>query len=250
MDVVLKVHVEVDTGLSRLGLLPDQVMPFFRGLRNLHNVQIEGMFTHFAAAEDDITFTYAQLAAFQDILKPLTASGYQFKHIHAANTAAALSLPDTRLNMVRVGLGMYGLSPADGFVMPEGFRPALTWKTTVAQVKTLAPGAYVGYGRTYRARGPERIAVLPVGYADGFRRAPKHWGHVLVGGQRAPIVGRVSMDMTMINVTDIPGVSAGDEAVLIGRQGDSQITVDDVAAALETSSYEVISTILPRVARV
>lgn len=250
MNMTLDIHVKVDTGMSRLGLLPDQVMPFFRGLRNLRNLHIEGIFTHFAESEADIPFTEEQLSTFQSILKPLRAGGYEFKYIHAGNTAAALNLPDTRLNMVRVGLGLYGLSPGPDFPMPPGFRPAMTWKTTIAQVKTLPPGVFVGYNKTYRTRTTERIAVIPVGYADGFRRAPKTWGHVLVGGQRAPIVGRVSMDMTMINVTDIPGVNIGDEVVLIGRQGDQQITADDVAQQLETNNYEVISTILARVPRV
>jgi alanine racemase len=126
----------------------------------------------------------------------------------------------------------------------------MSWKTTIAQVKTLPVSTAVGYGNTYRTRGIEQIAVIPVGYADGFRRAPNNWGEVLVGGQRAPIVGRVSMDQTMINVTNIPGVNIGDEVVLIGKQGDEQITADDVAKELGTISYEVVSTILARVPRV
>jgi alanine racemase len=126
----------------------------------------------------------------------------------------------------------------------------MAWKTSIALVKTVPPGTFVGYGNTYRTRGHERIAVIPVGYADGFRRAPQHWGAVLVGGQRAPIVGRVSMDMTMINVTNIPGVRIGDDVVLVGKQKDEQITADDVAQQLGTISYEVVSTILARVPRV
>ncbi len=248
MNATLRIHVEIDTGLARLGLLPEQVIPFFRSLRNLRNLDIEGIFTHFASADSSSEYTHEQLRVFQDVIGPLHGSGFTFKYIHAANSAATLTLPEAYFNMVRPGLALYGLNP--GVALPEGFRPALSWKTTIAQVKKLPSGSYVGYGNTYRTRDVERIAVIPVGYADGFRRAPNTWGEVLVGGKRAPLVGRVSMDQAMINVTEIPNVSIGDEVVLIGSQGDETLTADDVAARLGTISYEVVSTILARVPRV
>jgi Alr-MurF fusion protein len=250
MNAMLKVHVKIDTGMSRLGLLPDEVIPFFRSVKNLRNLEIEGLFTHFSSADSDPEYTAQQNAAFSQNLSTLRAAGFQFKYIHAANTAAALNVPDTRFNMVRVGIGIYGLSPSADCPLPEGFRPALSWKTTIAQVKQLPAGTYVGYGKTYRTRGAEWIAVIPVGYADGFRRSPTNWGEVLVGGHRAPIVGVVSMDQTMINVTNVPSVNVGDEVVLIGRQGDKEITADAVAERLGTIAYEVVSTILARVPRV
>jgi alanine racemase len=144
---------------------------------------------------------------------------------------------------------VYGLIPSQAVPLPEGFRPALAWKTQVAQVKELPEGSHVGYGATYRTSGPERIAVIPVGYADGFRRSPQHWGEVLVRGQRAPVVGRVCMDQTMINVTGISGVRQGDEVVLIGAQGEDRITAEAVAARLGTINYEVVAGILARVPR-
>ena len=248
MNATIRVHVKIDTGLGRLGLLPDQAIPFFRSLRNLHNLHVEGIYTHFSSADSDPDYTRAQLQTFHDVIDPLQASGYQFQYIHAANSAAALQYPETRFNMVRTGLAMYGLMP--GVLLPTGFRPALTWKTTIAQVKKLPAGSFVGYGNTYRTRETERIAVLPVGYADGFRRAPQNWGYVLVAGKRAPLVGRVSMDQAMINVSDIPDVAIGDEVVLIGTQGDETLSVDMVATQLGTSSYEVVSTLLARVPRV
>ncbi len=250
MNARISVHVKIDTGMSRLGLLPDQVMPFFRAFRNLHNLDLEGIFTHFSSSESDPEYTREQLRTFNEVVNPLKAAGFQFKYIHAANTAAALYYPETRFNMVRVGIGLYGLDPGLDAPLPGDFRAAMTWKTTIAEVKTLLPGTFVGYNNTYRTSGVERIAVIPVGYADGFRRAPQHWGEVLVGGQRAPLVGRVSMDQTMINVTNIPDVNIGDEVVLIGKQGDEQITADDVAKQLGTINYEVVSTILARVPRV
>jgi alanine racemase len=250
MNTTLKVHIKVDTGMARLGLLPEQVTPFFRSLRNLKNLDVEGIFTHFSSADSDEDYTHDQLRIFQETINPLKAAGYQFKYIHTGNTVATIKYPETHFNMVRVGIGLYGLNPAEDAQLPETFQPAMTWKTTIAQVKTLPVGNYVGYNNTYRTERTEQIAVIPVGYADGFRRGPRNWGEVLVNGQRAPLVGRVSMDQTMINVTDIPGVLIGDEVVLIGKQGDDQITAEDVAKQLGTSSYEVVSTILARVPRV
>jgi Alr-MurF fusion protein len=250
MNVIIPVHVKIDTGLSRLGLLPNEAMTFFRSLKNLRNLVVEGIFTHFSAADSDPHYTQEQLRVFGDVLKPLRAGGFQFKYIHAANTAAILSLPESHFNMVRAGIGLYGLDPSLDVPLPGDFLPAMTWKTAIAQVKTLPPGTPVGYNNTYQTKTTEQIAVIPVGYADGFRRAPRNWAEVLVGGERAQIVGRISMDQTMINVTGIPGVSVGDEVVLIGRQGDQQITADDVAKNLATSSYEVVSTILARVPRI
>jgi alanine racemase len=159
----------------------------------------------------------------------------------------------TGQTLVRSGIAVYGLDPSPQVRCPPGFRPALAWKTQIAQVKELPPGSYVGYGAAYRTTGRQRIAVIPVGYADGFRRAPRHWGEVLVRGQRAAIVGRVSMDQAMIDVTHIAGVRQGDEVVLIGRQsgpaGEDQITAEEVARRLGTINYEVVSAILPRVPR-
>jgi alanine racemase len=249
MNAKLVAHIKIDSGMSRLGLLPDQVIPFFRSLRNLKNIVPEGIYTHFSVADESAGYTYEQLRVFLDLVQPLKVGGYEFKYIHAANSAATLSFPETHQTMVRCGMAIYGLSPGGVPLLP-GMRPALTWKTTIAQVKRLPPGTFVGYGNTYKTRGEEMIAVIPVGYADGFRRAPNHWGDVLVHGQRAPIVGRVSMDQTMINVTGIDNLAIGDEVVLIGEQGEEKLTAEMVAERLGTSSYEVVSTILPRVPRV
>jgi alanine racemase len=249
LDAMLRVHVKVDTGLGRMGLLPEQVTPFFRSVRNLRNLEIEGIYTHFASADSNTEYTRAQLQVFENCLAPLRAAGLQFKYIHAANTAATLTMPETHYNMVRPGIGIYGIMPSIGAPLPPDFRPALTWKTTVGIVKTLPQGAYVGYGNTYRTRGTERIAIINVGYADGFRRAPGHWREVLVHGQRVPVVGRVSMDLSAINVTNVPNVNIGDEVVLIGKQGDEYISVDEVAEWLDTNTYEVVTSIAARVPR-
>ncbi len=250
LDRRARVHIKVDTGMGRLGLLPHQVSGFMREIADLPHLEIEGIFTHFSVADSDPDYTRWQLARFREVLDELRRMGFTFRYIHAANSAALLTLPESRFNLVRAGIALYGLNPSPQTPLPSDFRPALTFKTQVAQVKTLPPGSYVSYGNTYRTKDYERIAVIPVGYADGFRRAPRHWGEVLVRGQRAPIVGRVCMDQTMINVTHIPHVEQGDEVVLIGRQGEEEITADEVAERLGTINYEVVSEILARVPRV
>jgi alanine racemase len=237
--------------MGRLGLLPDQVIPFVESIQQLPNLDLEGIFTHFSVAdEDDLSYTRWQLRRFRRVLEHLKEMGVTFRIIHCANSAATLRLPESHFDMVRLGLAMYGLPPSAHVPLPAGSRPALTWKTSIAQVKTLPSGSYVSYGNTYQTEGEETIAVIPVGYADGFRRAPTRWQAVLVRGQRAPIVGRVCMDQTMINVDHIPGVRIGDEVVLIGKQGEDEITANEVANWLGTINYEVVSEILARVPRV
>jgi len=246
-----RVHVKVDTGMGRLGLLPDQVVSFVQDIRDLPGFDLEGIFTHFSVADDEtLEYTRWQLDRFLKTLGQLAGLGINFRIVHCANSAALLRLPEARFNMVRLGLALYGLQPSPHVQLPEGFRPALAWKTTIAQVKTLPPGSYVSYGNTYQTQGEETIAVIPVGYADGFRRAPTRWQSVLVRGRRAPTVGRVCMDQTMVDVSHIPNVRVGDEVVLIGRQGDDAITAEEVADWLGTINYEVVSEILARVPRV
>ncbi len=246
-----RVHIKVDTGMGRLGLLPEQVVPFVDEIRDLPGLDLEGIFTHFSVADHpSLEYTMWQLGRFRQVLGQLEERGIHFRYVHCANSAALLRLSEARFNLVRLGLAMYGLQPSPHVPLPPGFRPALSWKTTVAQVKTLPPGSYISYGNVYKTEVEETVAVIPVGYADGFRRAPTRWEAVLVRGQRAPIVGRVCMDQTMINVSHIPNVRIGDEVVLIGRQGEDEITTEEVAAWLGTINYEVVSEILARVPRV
>lgn len=246
---MLKCHVKVDTGMGRLGILPDEVPDFFRHLNVMKSLQIEGIYTHFSSADEDAAYTQQQIDTFRQVVRQLQRDGTQFKYIHAANSAGMLRSEAAHFNMVRAGLAMYGLKPAPDMPLPDGMAPLLSWKTTVLQVKTLPPGHPVGYGNTYHTNDTERIAILPVGYADGLRRSPHTWQHVLIHGQRAPLVGRVSMEKTAVNVSHIPDVQNGDEVVLIGTQGNERITPDDVAGWLHTINYEVITSILPRADR-
>ncbi len=245
-----RIHVKVDTGMGRLGLRPAEAPAFFEQLRDFHDIEVEGIFTHFARADAaDPAPTRAQIAQFDAVLAAIGEAGWHPRYVHAANSAGIFRFPEARYSLVRAGIALYGLDPSDDARCPAGFRPSLTFKTLIAQVKELPDGSPVSYGGTFVTARPSRIAVLPVGYGDGFRRSPRHWGEVLVRGRRAPIVGVVCMDMCLIDVTDIPGVRAGDEVVLIGRQDREEITVADVAERLGTISYEVITQILARVPR-
>jgi len=244
------VHVKVDTGMGRLGLSPDEVLsllqsPPFRG-----PLRVEGLMTHLADADSqDPSYTQTQIARFGSVISQLKAAGLQVPLVHAANSAAILCHPSAHFTVVRPGIMLYGYhtTPLGGDALE--LKPVLTLTTNVVQVRRVAPGESVSYGRTFVASRLSRIAVLPIGYADGYSRALSNRGAVLIAGRRAPVVGRVCMDMTMVDVTDIPTVRPGHEAVLIGRQGDMQITASDLAAWLGTIPYEVLCSIGPRVIR-
>jgi alanine racemase len=250
----VRVHVKIDSGMGRLGLraedLPD-ILAFWEELRGLPGLLVEGVFTHLATADSaDQTYARRQIARFEAVLAALDERGLRPPIVHAANSAVLLTLPATHFNLVRAGIAIYGLPPSDEVRLPDGFRPALAFKTQVAQVKEVPAGEGISYGATYVTTAPTRVATLPVGYADGFRRGPANWGEVLVRGRRAPLLGRVCMDQCMIDVTHIPGVRTGDEVVLIGRQGDDELTAEAVAARLGTIHYEVVAALLARVPRV
>jgi len=248
---VATVHVKVDTGMGRLGVLPEEVLDLVRQISSMPGILLQGLFSHLAAAdEDDPSYTDLQLERLQSVVGALEAQGLRPPLVHIANSAAVLKHPASHYDMVRAGIVLYGLAPSAETPLPGGYRPAMSFKCQVAQVKDLPAGSLVGYGCAYRAERPIRIAVIPVGYADGFRRGPRNWGHVLVRGQFAPLVGRVCMDQSMVDVTAIPGVRQGDEVVLIGSQGERSLTAEDVAAQLGTINYEVVSEILARVPRV
>lgn len=249
----VRVHVKIDTGMARLGLRWEDIpaiLRFLDALCQLPGLVVEGIFTHFATADsEDQTYARRQLDRFHTVLAAIHERGMHPKIVHAANSAAMLALPESRFDMVRPGVAIYGLAPSEDVQLPDGFRPALEFKTQIAQVKDVPPGEGVSYGATYVTTRTTRIAVLPVGYADGFRRAPLNWGEVLIRGQRAPLLGRVCMDQCMVDVSEIPGVRQGDEVVLIGHQGSDALTAEAVAERLGTINYEVVAELLARVPR-
>ena len=245
------VHVKVDTGMGRLGLALDGVLPLLQSAHFKGPLRAEGLMTHLADADGaDPAYSTAQVARFRSVVSQIEEAGLSIPLVHAANSAAILCYPSAHFTAVRPGIMLYGYHQAPPERASPDLRPVLTLTTRVAQVRALARGDSVSYNRTYIAARVSRIAVLPVGYAGGYSRSFSNRGAVLVGGRRAPIVGRVCMDMTMVDVTDIPGVKPGDEAVLIGRQGDQLITAADLAGWQGTIPYEVLCAIGTRVPRI
>jgi alanine racemase len=249
---VLALHLKVDTGMGRVGVQPRDVRGAAERIRALSSVRLVGLMTHFAEAEaEDPAFAREQLARFAEAARELAAAGIPAPIRHAANSAGLLFLPEARLDLVRPGIMLYGCHPRDRQRPAEPLlRPALRFRTVISQIHDVVRGESVSYGRTFVAPRDLRVATLPAGYADGVGRLLSNRGHVLIHGRRVPIVGRVCMDMTMVDVTDLPEVSVGDEAVLIGRQGTAEISADEVADLQGTISYEVLCRIGPRVPRV
>jgi alanine racemase len=247
-----KAHLKVDTGMARIGLRRGEVAPFLQGLKAIPSslLEIEGIFTHFANADvKDKGFALEQFARFQDIIEIAWAQGFEFPLRHIANSAAALYLPETALDMVRLGISLYGLYP-EGRRDRELLTPALKFKTRVAYVKTVPAGESIGYGRTYITSEETRVATLSVGYADGYSRGLSNKGTVIIRERLVPIVGRVCMDQCMVKIPHDMMVEVGDEAILIGKQGSVELTADDIAETLGTISYEVFTAISHRVKRI
>ena len=238
-------HIKVDTGLHRFGLPPQEAIALARSLRPLPQLRVEGLFTHFASAEEgDKSYTLEQYRLFLAVAGELDWVPVR----HVSNTATILDTPEMSLEMVRPGLGIYGCYPAGPRPDVE-LRPALSLKARLQRLSWLSPGESVSYGRTWRARRPSLVGLVPCGYADGLPRALSNRGWVLVRGRRAPIIGRVCMDMCLVDVTEVPGVAVGDEVVLLGRQGEEEIRAEEVAALCDTISYEILCGIGPRVPR-
>jgi alanine racemase len=245
----VRVHVKVDTGMGRLGVPHEQAAAFFQTLRHLPGMTVEGVFTHFARADEPgETATPDQLARFTQLLGKLAAAGMRPPLVHAANSAAALNFPAARFDLVRPGIAIYGMNPAPGSPLPPGFQPALAWKARLSSVKDAPPGHGVSYGHRYVTSRRERLGVAAVGYADGFRRAAGNV--VLIGGRRVPVVGNVTMDQVVVSLEAVPEAQVGDEVVLIGSQAGDTITAEEVAARWGTIAYEVTCGVAARVPRV
>ena len=246
----MPVHVKVDTGMSRIGFLPREIPAVLDELQTLPGLFLEGMYTHFATADERrLDFTEYQFSGLKEALAAAEARGVPIPFRHACNSAGILACPDKYLDGVRPGVILYGMYPSAECVRSIDLLPTFEVKTEVALVKELSRGNGVGYGLKYMTRGEERLAVLPVGYADGYSRALSMKVDVLIGGKRVPHAGNICMDQMMVNVTGMD-VKVGDEVVLIGRQGSEHITPEEIAAARNTINYEVPIMFLRRVPRV
>jgi alanine racemase len=246
----VRVHVKVDTGMGRIGVAPEDALPFITAAAGLPGIEVEGLMTHFADADlRDKHFAAVQLDRFESLLRSLEETGVRIPLRHAANSAAVLEYARALLTMVRPGLMLYGYDPVERGSGAD-LRPVLSLVTRVALLKRVPAGTPISYGRTYVTRRESLIATIPVGYADGYSRALSNRGEAIVRGRRVPVAGRVCMDMTMLDVTDVPGVAEGDEVVLIGSAGRERITAEDLAAWTGTIAYEVLCGISARVPRV
>ena len=249
----LKIHIKLDTGMGRLGLhVEEDAIAFIEAALALPHVEVEGLFTHYANADEtDKTYTREQHRRFTRIIEHFRAQGVEFACLHAGNSATAIDLPELTCNMVRLGISLYGLYPSEEVNAQRiELQPVLSLKTGIVHLKTLPPQSGVSYGTIYHTKREERIATLPIGYADGFSRMLTGKAEVLIRGHKASIVGRICMDQCMIDVTDVPEVERSDEVVLIGEQGGLRITAEEVAHQLGTINYEVTCMISHRVARV
>lgn len=244
------VHIKVDTGMHRLGIAPDEADFFFDYVQGLNNLHIEGVFTHLAEADgDDADFTNHQLEVFSGILGKLREKGADFKVAHAANSAAILRYPKSHFNLVRSGIALYGSYPCPGRNSPISLKNVLTLKTKVVHLQRLSRGESVSYGRTFRAGRDSLIGTIPIGYGDGYSRQLSNRAEALVRGKRVKVAGRVCMDSTMLDVTDVPGVCVGDEVVLLGSQGSETVSAEEIASLMGTIAYEVFCQIGSRVPR-
>ncbi len=255
----VRVHLKVETGTGRQGILPGDIEEFVRAAGAVPGLELAGLSTHFANVEDTLEHAYAeeQIRRFGEARNLLDRLGVRPRFLHTAATGAVILLPQTHFSLLRVGIGLYGLWPSRETYLsallsrrpvPE-LHPVLSWKTRIAQIKMLPEGSYVGYGCTYKTTRPTRLAVLPVGYADGYDRALGNAAHVLVRGRRAPVIGRVCMNLTMCDVTDVPAARLEEEVVLLGRDGGERISAETVAGWTGTINYEVVARISPAVER-
>jgi len=241
-------HLKVDTGMSRLGIQVNQADTLAKKIADEPNIYLEGIFTHFARADEaDTATTDAQESRLLELIATLDKHSIQPPWNHAANSAASLTRPSAYFNLLRFGIAMYGLHPSSECPMPSTFCPALTWKTVLSQVKSLSAGRGVSYGHTYTTRKTERIGTIPVGYADGFRRIPGQ--QVLISGKRVPVVGTICMDQIMVQLDTVPDAKAGDEVVLIGQQQQAYNSAEQMASSWGTINYEVVCAIGSRVPR-
>jgi alanine racemase len=241
-DKVVKVHLKVDTGMRRIGIFSHDILRFIKRVRALKNVEIEGIFTHFSVADEkDKTYTEKQFRKFMGVLTTLEKEGIRIPIKHVSNSATLLDLPHMWLDLVRPGISIYGLYPSTEVQKTIKLIPAHSFKTRIVFLKELPMGESIGYGRTYTTNQRRtKVASLPLGYADGYNRLLSNQVEVLVRGRRFPIIGRICMDQTMIDVTNLPQVEIGDEVVLWGRQGEEEITVEEIAEKIGTINYEIV----------
>ena len=235
------VHVKIHTGMSRFGVRWDEALPLIEQICAEKSLLLEGVMTHFAQSDEiDKTFPNLQFSRFNEVLKGMAARGIKVKYRHTCNSGGFLDLPQAHLDMVRVGILLYGVFPSSVCRRIPGIEPVMSVKARIAAIQKMKPGEVVGYGMRYTASSERRIAVLPIGYGDGFPRV-RNQGGALIHGKRAPLIGGIAMDALMVDITDIPEAQMWDEAVIMGRQGNEEISVHDMAKLKNSVSYDVLT---------
>jgi len=246
----VRVHLKVDTGMGRLGVPLPLWSNFLREIKAFRRIEVEGILSHFAMTEEEENFTRRQWEDFQGAVKAAEKVGIYCKYLHMASSAMLTAFPSYSGNLVRPGIMLYGSYPSPMFQRLIQLKPVMTLKTCIYFLKSVPPGSRISYGGTFVTRRESLIATLPIGYADGYNRHLSNRGQVLVRGKRVPIIGKVCMDFIMVDVTDIPNVSRGDEVVLMGQQGKEQITAEEIADKINSISYEVFCSVGKRISRV
>ncbi len=248
---VLKVHVNIDTGMGRLGASPRSAVGLLQDVWSLPNLRVTGLGTHFSAASaPTLHFAREQMRLLNRVIDDAAGLGYHFQTVHAANSAAMLRMEESHFNMVRVGIALYGVDP-DGFFRDViSLSPVLSLKTRMVYLKTLPPGMDIGYNRSYTTHRETRVATLPVGYNDGYSYLLSNKAEVVVNGKKVPVIGNITMDYTMIDVTYAGDVHVGDEVILIGKSGSARVTAEELAKLTGTIPYEVTCLLGKRVRRV
>ncbi len=246
----LRVHLKVDTGMGRLGVPLDLWPDFLEEVRRSPKIEIEGILSHFSMMDEEKDFTQDQWRAFQSAVATAQELGISCRYLHMASSATLTAFPAYCAGLVRPGIMLYGSYPSPGFQSLVPLKPVMTLKTRIHFLKRVPPGTRISYGGTFTARRESLVATLPIGYADGYSRHLSNRGEVLIRGKRAPVAGKVCMDFIMVDVTDIPHVSVGDEVVLMGKQGREQITPEEIAEKINSISYDVLCSVGKRVPRV
>ncbi len=243
-------HIKVDTGMGRLGIMPQQVTDFVKLVDRFPALKLEGIFTHFSVADEDHDYTNQQLKQFNQALTKLEKEGIHVPIKHAANSAGTIGFPESHLDMVRIGLSLYGLYPEPGMEKFISLKPVMSIKTRISHLKTVPAGTSIGYGRSYITDRETVVGTLPIGYADGYFRLLSNQGQVLLHGQRVPIIGSVCMDQCMIDVSKVPEATIGDDVMMMGEQGEERVTADEIADKVGTISHEVVCSADKRVPRI
>lgn len=248
---LIKIHLKCDTGMGRIGFLPKELFDIYKLASNLDNLKVEGIFSHLARADEaNKEFSNKQLKRFDSALKKIKESEFELPLIHIANSAGVIDLKESYLDLVRPGIMLYGLLPSLELKKEAKLNPILEFKTKIVQIRNLAQGSTVSYGSTYKTKANEKLAVLPIGYKDGYPRLLSNQGEVLIKGKRAPIRGKVCMGQTIVSIDHLKDAAIGEEVVLIGKQGEEEITAAEIAELTSTISYEIVCNLDRNLARI